>query len=441
MTRMSALKALFLLTALGSLCSCSRASGGTEQPAPSAAPVAPVVDAAAKPAAVLAPAARNVVLITVDSLRADMPWAGYPKPIAPRLTAFAEKSAVYTNFYAVSSYTSASVAGMLAGKTPSELLRSGYFFNSYPAKNLFFPELLKDAGVRTTSAQAHWYFGTAGWDQGFETWELIAKLKKNPLTDEEITGPRHTAMAIKQLAVSDKDNRPFFAWYHYMDPHDQYLPHPDVSPDFGKGNRARYDGEVYFADKAIGELLDYIDKAPWGKDTIVMVSADHGEAFGEHGRTRHAFEVWETLVRVPLLVRGPGVVARRIEQRRSAVDIAPTVMDLFGKAAPRGTFAGQSLVAELRGAAAPERDSVVDLPETSTNDKRRALYHGTLKAMRSGDSFVQVFDLANDPGEEKPLKGPEREEMIRALKAYDQEHPDVPATQCGKGCLHSTTSK
>ncbi len=439
MTLTNPMYALSLLAA-GSATACTRAAGST----PVAGDVP--VDAAPKTTAVsvvqTSPrAAKNVVLITVDSLRADMPWNGYAKDIAPRLTALAAKSATYTNFYALSSYTSASVAGFLAGKPPSELLRSGYFFNSYPSKNLFFPELLKEAGVRTTAGQAHWYFGTAGWDQGFETWQLIPNLKRNQLMDEEITGPRHTALALRQLRVSDTDARPFFAWYHYMDPHDQYLPHPGVSPDFGKGNRGRYDGEVYFADNAIGELIDGIEKAPWGKDTLVIVSADHGEAFGEHGRTRHAFEIYEPLVRVPFLVYGPGVQPRKIVQRRSAIDLAPTVLDVFGKKAPEDAFPGTSLMAEVRGTDAPARDFIVDLPETSTNDKRRALYHGDMKASRSGDAFVQVFDLAADPGEDHPLKGASRETMVRLLKEYDLAHPDVAPTQCGKGCLHSAVSK
>lgn len=436
--RFGGAEALLALVGAGGLCSCARASGSPSNQDASM-PVAQVVSATPPPQSAVVAKPKNVLLITVDSMRADMPWNGYPKSIAPRLTALAEKSAVYTNFYALSSYTSASVAGFLAGRPPSELLRSGYFFNSYPSKNLFFPELLKDAGVRTTAGQAHWYFGTAGWDQGFETWQLIPNLKKDPLTDVEVTGPRHTALALKQLSVSNTDNRPFFAWYHYMDPHDQYLPHAGQVPDFGKGNRARYDGEIYFADKALGELLDGVSRAPWGKDTLIIVSADHGEAFGEHGRTRHAFEVYEPLVRVPFMVSGPGVKPRTIAQRRSAIDMAPTIVETFGVATT--SFPGTSLWSELRGDDVPERDFIVDLPETSTNDKRRALYRGGLKASRSGDAYVQVFDLRVDPGEDHPIKGPERDSMLRALKDYDTAHPDVPATQCGKGCLHSTANK
>jgi arylsulfatase A-like enzyme len=110
-------------------------------------------------------------------LRADMPWAGYERPIAPRLTELEKRSVSYTRAYAISSYTSMSLGGLLGGKLPSEMKRSGYFFGKYPADNLMFPELLQAKGVRTIGAQAHGYFKEAGFDQGFDVWELVPDLK------------------------------------------------------------------------------------------------------------------------------------------------------------------------------------------------------------------------------------------------------------------------
>ena len=111
--------------------------------APAASPAAP----AAPAAPTVPPADCNVVLISIDSLRADMPWAGYERPIAPRLTELEKRAVSYTHGYSVSSYTSMSIGGLLGGRIPSELKRSGWFFSSYK-NDVFFPELLQQASER-----------------------------------------------------------------------------------------------------------------------------------------------------------------------------------------------------------------------------------------------------------------------------------------------------
>src|SRR5690606_10302346 len=106
-------------------------------------------------------------------------------------------------------------------------------------------------------------------------------------------------------------------------------PHADF--DFGKDDRARYDGEVAFTDHHVGRVLDAIAQSSFADRTIVIVTSDHGEAFGEHGLILHGFEVWEELARVPLLVYVPGAEPRRIRARRSILDIPATVLDAMGQ--------------------------------------------------------------------------------------------------------------
>src|SRR5262249_17899567 len=147
-----------LLVALAAVPACASRDSSTQESAPPpAAPSGAATAAAASSPDPAAPEPLNVLLITVDSLRADMPWAGYPRPIAPALTAFAEKAVVYERFYSISSYTAMSLGGMLAGRYPSELDRSGHYFTHYPESVVFFPQLLQRAGVRTLSAHAHFY--------------------------------------------------------------------------------------------------------------------------------------------------------------------------------------------------------------------------------------------------------------------------------------------
>ena len=394
----------------------------------------------------------NVILITIDCLRADMPWEGYPRPIAPNLTRLAERAVVYTHAYSLSSYTSMSLGGFLGGKYPSEMTRDGYFFSSYAPSNKMFPETLQAAGVHTLSAHAHGYFKDAGFSQGFDSYEVVPNLKWNQFTDENVTSPELESIAERLLSDPKNDSSRFFAWFHFLDPHDMYMHHEGI--DWGKTARDVYDGEVTFTDQSIGKLLDFIAKKTWAPRTIIAVSADHGEAFGEHGMTRHGFELWQPLVRVPLFFVVPGVPHRVIDVPRSALDMAPTMLDIFGQ--HDDALAGKSLVPEILGGASEPRDVVVDLPKTSDNDKRRALIHdgkpevsaeggadgpkGMWKVIAFGDQeYMQVFDLDADPDEAHPIyKGDVYVDMTQRLKAIDKTIHDVPATACRAGCLWGT---
>jgi choline-sulfatase len=377
---------------------------------------------------------RGVLLITIDSLRADMPWAGYPRDIAPNLTKLEASSVSYTRAYALSSYTSQSVGGFLAGAYPSTVKRDGFFFGTYPKSVVMFPERLQQASIHTVAAQAHGYFkhGT-GLDQGFDSWKLVPGLKWNATTDENVTGVAHEALAEELLTEATKADGRFFAWFHFMDPHDLYKRHPE-GPDFGQTPRDLYDGEVFSTDAQIGKLLAFLDKQPYGSQTAVIVSADHGESFGAHGVYRHGFELWEDLVHVPFFLRLPGVAPRRIDTPRSHLDLAPTVLELLG-APPAAELRGVSLVSELRGETAPAaRDVIVDLARTSDNDRRRGLIRGKDKLLAFGDDASwKLFDLAVDPTEKQDLsrKDPEKLKELRdAYRAW--KLPEEKPTVCRK---------
>jgi arylsulfatase A-like enzyme len=365
----------------------------------------------------------NIVLITIDSMRQDMPWAGYPKPIAPNLTRFAAESVVYTHAYSVSSYTAKSVGAFLTSRYPSTLYRSGWFFTDYAKSNLFLAEVLHENGVRTMGMHAHLYFGRGKQlDQGFDVWELVPGITFDATTDKNVTSDKMTDIGIRVLGdpANTGTGKPFFAWMHYMDPHDEYMKHPE-SPDFGKGNRGRYDSEVFFTDLHVGRLLDFMKKQPWWDRTAVIVSADHGEAFGEHGMYKHAFWLWECLTRVPLVVHAPGATPRRIDEKRSLIDLAPTILDLTGNAVPP-TFVGRSLAPEIFGKEAPGgRDPIVlDLPEDSTNPQVRAIVSGHDKLIVYGPAHAELYDLDADPGELHDLAKQEPEKLAAMRAKFDE---------------------
>jgi len=374
---------------------------------------------------------RNVLFVTIDSLRADMPWNGYSRAIAPNLAALAEKCTTYSNAYSVSSYTAKSVAAFLSGQYPSTLYRSGFFFANYATANTFMAERLHESGIATLGWFGHMYFSRAkGLEQGFDEWRTVPGITFDAQTDNHVTSDKMTALGIELLGKPELQTKQFFAWGHYMDPHDQYNRHKEA-PDFGNKARDKYDQEIFYTDLWVKKLFDFVDQQPFSKDTYVVISADHGEAFGEHGMYKHAFELWEVLTRVPLIVCGPGVKAQNITERRSHIDLVPTFLDLLGqKAAPE--LLGKSLLPELTGQeGAKNREPIyLEMTEDSHNPPRRAIIRGDYKLIWSGPSDkFQLFNLKSDPGEEKDLSKSEPEALKEQVAAYHAHWDKLPMVE------------
>jgi len=303
---------------------------------------------------------------------------------------------------------------MMIGRYPSETDRDGGHFNRYGRGNLMLAERLKKLGFRTLGAAAMNYFSLrSGLARGFDVWDLSARPKHEEGgagsdQDTSITSAAITDAAIRMLRKQGDPHRPNLVWLHYTDPHAQYVEREDT-PDFlgarkggGALARARYDAEVWSTDREVGRLLAAIEKFPSKRPWVVVVTSDHGEAFNEHGMSWHGMEVWESLVRVPLIVAAPGMKPHVVEQRRSHVDLVPTILDLVG-GLEGFDGPGKSLVPELvDGANAQERDVLVDMPTGPFTQKRRALLYGPTPGMKiiafPGKRFA-LFDLAKDPGE------------------------------------------
>jgi arylsulfatase A-like enzyme len=322
---------------------------------------------------------------------------------------------------------------MLIGKYPSETLRDGTHYTRYFQGNTLLAERLRAAGIYTMGAASHWYFQSAwGVTQGFDVFDTSAvPASGQGDTDTSSTSPELTDAALRMLEQRASGHR-FFLWVHYFDPHAQYV-HHDEAPDFydpstpGGRMRAAYDAELWYVDHAVGRLLDYVNAQPWGKDTIIALTSDHGEAMGEHGISfQHGHEIWEPLVRVPLLFRVPGIAARRVPVKRSVVDVVPTVLDLMRVAQPpAGELSGRSLAADfMDGSAAgfEERDVYIDMPDGPFTHMRRALIHGTtpgMKLIHLGGRQYQLYDLSRDPDEKEDLSADSKllEPMVQAFQS------------------------
>jgi choline-sulfatase len=414
---------------------------------PDVAPVPTAVTSAAAPPPTRPKRSFNVILLTVDTLRPDLGFMAYGKETSPNLDKVAAKATVFENAYSMASYTGKAVGPMLIGRYPSEAFTDFSHFNTYADSNTMIAERAKEAGYRTFAGMCHWYFKrSSGLAQGFDVWDTSAIPPGMGDNDTSITSERMADLALKLLAKPEnvlgttdgaaadadggaaapvgtddagaaagaKDHR-FFAWFHFFDPHAQYVAH-EGSPDFSSGKtsfapaRALYDQEVWYTDKHIGRVLDYVASQPWGEDTAIVMTADHGEAFYEHGMLFHGSEIWNELVHVPLFVYVPGAEGRRVSTKRSHIDIVPTIMELMGITVPEdGGLRGKSLLTDVylpKDGEHEERDVYVDMPQGPFNGPKRAVIYGPtpgMKLIHSGGYNYQLFDLTNDPDEKKDL--------------------------------------
>jgi arylsulfatase A-like enzyme len=262
-------------------------------------------------------------------------------------------------------------------------------------------------------------------------WDLSARPGEGQGdTDTSVTSNELATAAIRLLSKRENTQGRFFMWIHFFDPHAQYMPHPGA-PDFlgdARSNAAiaksQYDTEVWFTDKHVGRVLDHIAAQPWGARTAIVVTADHGEAFAEHGMNMHGYELWESLVHVPLLVRVPGLEPHHVPVKRGHIDVVPTLLDLMKVDQPQaGELRGVSLVPDLvanEGDSYDERDVYLDMPAGPYNAMRRGLIHGPtpgMKLIHLGATQYQLFDLAADPDEKDDL-AQDKEKLDPVVEAF-----------------------
>lgn len=377
----------------------------------------------------------NVLLVTVDTLRFDLGFMGYERPISPNIDKLAKRSTVFERGYALASYTSKSLPPMLIGKYPSETHRGWSHFNRFGKEDTFLQERLQAAKVHTLSVQAYWYFFQkgVGFERGFDVINTDGSPKAIQMEgDRTVTGDKLTDGAIAELGKPELDSQRFFAWVHYVDPHAEYVRHE--GHDFGPSSRDAYDSEVAFVDEHVGRLLDFVAGRKYAERTAIIFTSDHGEAFGEHGMIRHGFEIWEELVRVPFMVYVPGAKPRRIQQPRSIIDVVPTVLDLMRLPKPKGEgtdfISGKSLLLDVMGPPghqSAERIVFVDMSAGPNNGERQAFIEKGMKLTSSGGRPTALYDLVKDAGEKQDLLDDKEKSgpIIERFKAFRRELREV----------------
>jgi arylsulfatase A-like enzyme len=385
-------------------------------PEPASAPPNTLANGAAAPTAAPAAAAPSgpverpdIYLITLDTVRADHTSIhGYRRPTTPNLQKIAERGVVFERAYAVGSDTQRTLMPLVSGKRFSRTARDHREWPTIQAENDTLAERLKRAGYVTAAVTSFtWLSEERGFAQGFDRFEAVYD-KAHP--ERDITGEHAIKAALGILKELDNRPQPIFFWLHLFDAHEKYLEHPGIS--FGKGKMALYDGELAFVDKQLGALMDAIEKGSRRSRAAFIVHGSQGEGFAEHDFVGHGGELYEEVLRIPLVVAlpGPGPKGARYDKGVvSAIDIGPTVLALGG--APLEEVEGESLLPIARGELETPRG-----PVYARSARRAALIDGSLKLMvveRKRRDRLLLFDLAADPGETKDLSAERPEDLAR----------------------------
>ncbi len=390
----------------------------------------------------------SVLLITIDTLRADhLSMYGYDRDTTPNLSRLAETAAVYEDAFSVLPETSPAFASMLTGRWPAEL---GIRGNTWP--------LGEDATTLAEVLSAADY-QTAGFVSGFPLTRKFSGLHQGfDLFDDTMTDPRGGTPNVQRLArkttdaalawFGGLDDRPFFLWAHYYDPHGDYNPGPELGrtwigestgpevpldkmPAYQRFEGitdaatyiALYDAEILKTDAQVGRLLDALAQTGRFDDTLIIVTADHGESLTEHDYWfDHGNEVYAQSLHIPLILNGPGInKGRRVSGIATTPDVFATVLDAADL--PSDTRA-QSLIQSTGGLPLPRREALSEArfakaraltKHSNTTPKMAVRDERWTAILRSEGEVVELYDREVDPAEAKDL-APGKPELADELR-------------------------
>jgi choline-sulfatase len=375
----------------------------------------------------------NVLIVMIDTVRADrLGVAGYQrdgKSLTPRLDAFVQQAAWFTRAYSVAPNTPRAMPAFMTSRYASTI-KVDKLFKNYPVvdnANVMLFEVLKDAGYATLGYSSHFYFrDERNFTQGFDLYDNEGALDIAP-SNKDIAAPRIVPKVLAKLDELAKDKTKFAMWVHLFEPHSTYMEH-DFCPISERGTASlihKYDCEIQYTDGYVGQILDALDATGLAKNTVVVIVADHGEAFGVHtfaGQKMffHGQTLYDELLRIPLTVRVPGAAPTKSDAVVSLLDVAPTVLDAVGVAIPPA-FQGRSLVPAVTGKPLPPRPVFAELiPYPSWDHEGRAVISGDGRWKlfdRVSDGKKELYDLSADPEE--------REDRFRAEPQIAQEMEDL----------------
>jgi arylsulfatase A-like enzyme len=402
----------------------------------------------------------NIVLVTFESLRADhVGCYGYERDTTPAIDALSKEGITFDNAYSVTSWTLASHATIFTGLYPTAhkvVAHNHMLDDSYTT----LAELLGQAGYQTAGFVSGPFLRTThNLNQGFEIYDdSIANPKGNQAAHGDVTNPRMEKLVSDFLSGQRDKARPFFLFLYLWDPHYDYIP-PEpydkkfvpadaeavevrgyeergiVTEDINRNQLAyvvsQYDGEVLWTDALLGRLWKQLRDLGLWENTAVVLTADHGESFFEHGKKGHKNNLYVEELHVPLVVKLPGPPAAARDTRIvNLIDLFPTVLDIADTAANQ-PHQGRSLLAPPPESAKPTYFELQEMWFSVNRVTRQVRAQGNMwYAVRLGDyklvnvqnkDIWELYDLASDPAELEPL-GAEHNDKRDALRKLLETH-------------------
>lgn len=371
-------------------------------------------------------ASPNVILISVDTLRADhLGFYGYEHNTSPNLDALADHSLVFDNMICEIPLTSPSFCSMMSSQYPRALgtTRNGL---PLPEDTPTVSKLFQAAGYETFCVQSNWTLRSklSNLDRGFDVYDDDFHERRWGVIKSERSAQEVTRIALAMLEGRD-ESKPLFAWIHYSDPHAPYKRHrkfevseiPSKRRDEATRIRGKYDSEIAFTDHQIGRLLEAIPR----ENTYIVFLADHGESLWEHDYLGHGRRIYQTCLHVPLMIHGASVQRGRTDVPARGIDVAPTLLALAGLA-PASSMLGLDLlnsppprdrvrVVETYGGAVPRLPGARALM-AGRGPQRQSVLLENWKLILNGDQ-TELFDLGADPAELVDLSGENPERVSR----------------------------
>lgn len=379
------------------------------------------------------PAPANVLLITIDTLRADHVGAyGYKGAQTHNLDLLAEQGVRFTEAYTPVPITLPSHATIMTGAYPMKTGMHDFSGNKLNPEQPTLAKIFHAAGYSTgavvASAVLDSRFGlNSGFDFYYDNFDFN-RLQESNLDAMERPANQVVDEALKWLA--GRKTGPFFLWIHLYDPHYPYNPPAPYDKRFAS---SPYDGEIAFADSQLGLVLQYLKRRGLYDNTLIAVSGDHGEGLGEHGEKTHGFFIYDSTLHVPLIVKpasssGMERITKVVEKPVCLVDLMPTLLDLAGQTAP-SEVQGKSLKPLIEG----EDESVSPLYAESYLPRIHFDWSELRGLRREKYHFIdgprpELYDLSADPKELHNLypQKPALSSEIRGLltKAIRENTPD-----------------
>jgi arylsulfatase A-like enzyme len=371
----------------------------------------------------------NILVVTIDTLRADRLSAyGYRRPTSPQIDRLLAAGARFTQARTVEPLTNPSLCSLWTSVHPHEhgATRNGLRLRPDATSAA---RLLDRRGFQTAAFVGNWTLrnGISGLGEHFGHYgEVFTRKRWLGLFKGEATAEDLTDAALDWLGERRETaaRRPFLLWVHYVEPHAPYRLQESFAPRLGisttrEASRSdRYDTEIAFADYHVGRLLNAIQGDPdVAANTLIVFTADHGESLGEHSYWGHGRNLFEPTLHIPLGIVWPGRIrpGTTIEAPALNIDVAPTLLGLAGLPIPAG-FAGFDWTAVLRGTAQPPRartmwfqahKGAVLSPQEAESARRKGLLEIAVLSVpemrkeifRIGEHKRTVFDLVRDPRE------------------------------------------